>query len=145
MNIQSLYEQDFNLWIQNHILLLKEQRFSEIDTAHLIEELEDMAKGDKREVVNRLIVLIAHLLKWQFQPSMRGNSWSSSINEQRTQLHYLLADMPSLKGYLTEAIDKAYAPAFKLASQDTKLPVSTFPDSCPYNQSQLLNEDFYPE
>ena len=145
MNMQSLYDQDFNLWIQNHILLLKEQRFSEIDTAHLIEELEDMAKGDKREVVNRLIVLIAHLLKLQYKPSFLGNSWSSSINEQRTQLDYLLADMPSLKGYLTEAVDKAYFRAFKLAIQDTGLPASTFPRSCPYNQSQLLNEDFYPE
>jgi hypothetical protein len=145
MNMQSLYDQDFNLWIQNHILLLKERRFSEIDTAHLIEELEDMAKGDKREVVNRLIVLIAHLLKWQFQPSMRGNSWTYSIDEQRVQIEILLSDMPSLKSYLSEAITKSYGRAVKLAMKETKLPLSAFPEQCLYSQSQLLNEDFYPE
>ena len=145
MNIQTLYDHDFNLWTQEHILLLKQARFSEIDTTHLIEELEDMAKSNKRELVNRLIILVAHLLKWQYQPAMRCNSWNSSINEQRIQLDYLLSDMPSLKSYLTEAIEKSYGRAVKLAVNETKLPLATFPATCSYEQKQLLDEDFYPD
>jgi hypothetical protein len=145
MNLQTLYDSDFNSWIQQHILLLKESRFNEIDTTHLIEELEDMAKSDKRELVNRLTILIAHLLKWQYQPDMRSNSWSSSINEQRIQLEYLLSDMPSLNGYLTEAIEKSYSRSVKLAHKETKLPISAFPTQCLYTQDQLLDEDFYPK
>jgi hypothetical protein len=144
MNIQTLYDSDFNSWIQQHILLLKESRFNEIDTTHLIEELEDRTKSNKRELVNRLIILIAHLLKWQYQPNMRSNSWSSSTNEQRVQLDYLLSDMPSLNGYFTEAIEKSYDRALKLAIKETKLPLSVFPAQCLYTQNQLLDENFYP-
>lgn len=83
MNIKALYEQDFHSWIQHHITLLKDLKFSDIDIDHLIEELEGMGKRAKRELVSRFIILIAHLLKWQYQAEMRGNSWRFSIIEQR--------------------------------------------------------------
>jgi Domain of unknown function DUF29 len=66
MNIQTLYKQDFYSWIQHHVALLKDSRFNEIDTTNLIEELEGLAKKDERELISRLIILIAHLLKWQY-------------------------------------------------------------------------------
>jgi len=66
--LESLYNTDFHSWIQQHILLLKAGRVNEIDNMHLIEELEDMGKSDTRELKSRLTTLIAHLLKWQFQP-----------------------------------------------------------------------------
>lgn len=143
MNIQALYDHDFNLWIQRHILLLKEARFSEIDTTHLIEELEDMAKSDARELVSRLIILIAHLLKWQHQPEIQGNSWLSSIIEQRAQILFLLEELPSFNNKMSEAIHKAYPKAREVAVKETGL--SAFPEQCPYNEKQLLDEDFYPD
>jgi len=144
MNTPTLYETDFNSWIHQHILLLKEARFSEIDTTHLIEELEDMAKKNKSELVNRFVILIAHLLKWQYQPTMQSNSWSRTIDEQRDQINDALIENPSLKPYVIEAIEKSYNRAIKLAHKETKLPVSIFPTQCPYTQSELLDEDFYP-
>ena len=140
----TLYDTDFNSWIQEHILLLKESRFSELDINNLIEELEDMAKKNRKELVNRFVILIAHLLKWQYQPNMRSNSWSSTIDEQRDQINDELDDNPSLKNYTIEAIEKAYSRSVKLAIKDTKLPITIFPTICPYTQSELLNEDFYP-
>lgn len=144
MNLQSLYDSDFNLWIQKHILLLKEARFNEIDTAHLVEELEDMGKRDKRELKNRLLVLIAHLLKWQYQAEGRGTSWESSINEQRRQLLLLLKDMPSLKNSMDSAIMEIYADAVDWASDETKMPQTVFPAQCLFTQEQLLDKKFYP-
>ncbi len=91
MNTQSLYDTDFNSWIHAHILLLKEARFAELDTIHLIEELEDMAKRDQRALISNFRIVIAHLLKWQYQPIMQCNSWRSTINIHRIEIKELLA------------------------------------------------------
>lgn len=144
MNSQTLYDTDFNSWIQQHIILLKQGRFNEIDAQHLIEELEDMSKSQQRELISRLIILIAHLLKWHYQPQMRSNSWESTISEQRAQIDYLLDDMPSLKKLIPESVIKAYDRAVKLASKETKLALSKFPNECSYTIKELLDEDFYP-
>lgn len=67
------YEQDFYAWIQHNIALLKQSKFNEVDIDILIDELESMAKRDKRELTSCLMILIAHLLKWQFQPDKQGS------------------------------------------------------------------------
>ncbi len=145
MNTQSLYEQDFNAWIQTNITLLKESRFSELDLHHLIDELEDMGKKHEHELISRFIILIAHLLKWQHQPTMQCNSWLSTIIEQRAQVEYLLEVMPSLKNKIEEAILKAYPKAVKIAIKETGLNPATFPTGCMFSHNELLDEDFYPE
>ena len=143
MNIKTLYEQDFYSWVQHHVALLKDSRFDEIDVDNLIEELEGMAKKDERELISRLIILIAHLLKWQYQPDMQCKSWSSSIIEQRAQVLFLLEDVPSLRNKMPEAILRAYPKAREVAVKETGL--SGFPKQCPYSEKQLLDEDFYPD
>jgi len=144
MNIKTLYEQDFHSWIQCHIALLKESKFSDLDIDNLIEELEGMGKRDKRELVSRFIILIAHLLKWQYQAEMQSNSWRFSIIEQRKKIEYLLKNEPGLKAYVAEAIIEAYPDAVDLAVEETELPLSLFPGSCPYTVQQLLTR-FYPD
>jgi hypothetical protein len=67
MNWKLEYEQDFHQWIEHHLTLLRAGRLNEIDVEHLIEELEGMAGRDRNELVSQLKILIAHLLKWQFQ------------------------------------------------------------------------------
>jgi hypothetical protein len=144
MNIQRLYDTDFNAWIQQHILLLKESRLNELDTTHLIEELEGMAKRDERELKNRLEVLIMHLLKWHYQTEQRSSSWQGSIKEQRRKIARLLKDAPSLKNKISDAINDIYSDATTWASEETGLAKEYFPSECLYTSEQLLNEDFYP-
>ncbi len=147
-----LYEKDFYQWIQQNIQLLRQGRLAEIDTEILIDELENMAKSSQRELVSHLIILLAYLLKWQFQFSQlteswqhfQGKSWRATIDEQRIQIQAQLEESPSLTNYLAEAIDKAYPKAIKLAVKETLLPPSHFPAGCPYTLAQLLDEDFYP-
>jgi len=141
----SLYEQDFYAWIHHHIKLLKQRKFAEIEVEILIDELESMAKRDRRELISHLVILILHLLKWQFQPLHRSHSWRSSIVEQRYQIHSQLEESPSLRAYLSEAMLKAYPKAVELASKESGLPASTFPEDCPYSLEQLLNDEFYME
>jgi len=150
--LTEMYDSDFHAWIQQHIELLKQKRFSDIDIDILIDELESMAKRDKRELASHFAVLIAHLLKWQFQlkqlteqwQTYKGSSWRGSITEQRLKIAKQLQESPSLKNYLAEAIENAYFDAVKIALRETQLPSSTFPVECPYTIEQLLDEDFYP-
>ena len=90
MNYNSLYEQDFNLWLKTTADLLRKQEFTSLDLENLITEIEAMGRSEKRELYNRLIILLLHLLKWEYQPSHRSNSWLSTINEQRRQIIKLL-------------------------------------------------------
>ena len=54
-------------------------RFDLLDIEHLAEEIEDVGKSEQRELENRMAVLLAHLLKWQFQPTHRGASWQKRL------------------------------------------------------------------
>jgi hypothetical protein len=152
-NLATEYDRDFDAWIQQHITLLKQGRVNEIDIEHLIEELEDMGKSNKREIFSHLKILIAHLLKWQFQlnqlselwEKFKGSSWQQSIIEQRSQIIDQIEESPSLKRQLPESVVKAYPKAVELAVRETGLPRSTFPNSCPYTIEQLLDENFYPD
>ena len=139
-----LYEQDLFAWTQQQVNLLTHQRWHELDVENLIDELEGMARRDQREMTNRLIILIAHLLKWEFQPDHQSGSWRGSIQEQRLQLNGLLEDSPSLHQQFIESPEKAYPQAVKLASKETELPTTKFPNECPYELAQLLDEDFLP-
>ncbi len=149
---QSEYEHDVYRWAQHQVQLLKTGQLDALDVAHLIEELEDMGKSTLRELESRLIILIAHLLKWQFQFSqlaaqwqeLEGRSWRNTIIEQRAQILFLFKKVPGLKSKLTEAVNEAYPEAVSLASKETLLPLHTFPNSCPYTITQLLDEDFIP-
>jgi len=146
------YEQNFPGWINQHIAWLKAGQFQELDIDHLIEELEGMATRDKNELVSHLVILVAHLLKWQFQlkqlnerwVEFKGSSWRASIIEQRYRVKDQLENSPSLKRLVTEAITKAYPKAVSLAAKETELPMKTFPKICPYSIAQLLDDDFYP-
>lgn len=94
--IQQEYDKDFYAWILRNVALIRAGRLSEIDREHVAEELESMGKSEKRELINRLALLMMHLLKWEFQPERRGNSWRASIYHQRLKLKKLLEESPSL-------------------------------------------------
>mgnify|MGYP002006146128 CR=1 FL=1 len=70
--------------------MLTSGNWEKLDTAHLFEELEGMSRSEHRQLQNRLIVLLLHLLKWQFQSALQNNSWCLTIVEQRAQIEDLL-------------------------------------------------------
>ena len=89
---------------------------------------------------NRLAVLLAHLLKWQFQPGLRGNSWRLTIREQRRRIDRLLAQSPSLRPELDGILAEAYGDALLIAERETGLPDSQFPAACPWSFDQALHD-----
>ncbi len=138
------YEKDFYAWTKEQATLLREQNFTRLDVDHLIEEIESMGRSERRQLVNRLEVLLLHLLKWQYQPELQGRSWALTILEQRRRIAKLLRNNPSLQPELAEALLEAYEDAAFSAMRETGLLQTTFPQTCPYTLAQVLEQDWLP-
>ncbi|MCJ2543950.1 DUF29 domain-containing protein [Thermostichus vulcanus] len=139
-----LYDRDFYAWIQEQATLLKSGQWDQLDIANLVEEIESLGRQERRELVNRLGILLGHLLKWQFQPQLRGKSWRATITEQRRQIQRLLQDNPSLKPDLSAALQEAYLDGILLVVKETPLSEKDLPTQCPYTFEQAMDPDFYP-
>lgn len=50
--VSATYTADFDLWIQQTARLLQERRWQEIDIDHLIEEIEDLGKSERRGIAS---------------------------------------------------------------------------------------------
>lgn len=139
------YEEDFYGWSMATVGLLREKRMGDLDIEHLIEEMESMGHSVVDQFVNRLTILIAHLLKWQYQPFRRGRSWQLTLIEQRRRIKKLVQENPSLKSKMEAAFIDAYEYALYQAERETELSPKTFPKDCPYTFDQCLDDEFYPD
>ncbi len=139
-----LYQADYYGWLQENAQLIREKRFSELDVDNIIEELESMGKSEKRELSNRLTVLLMHLLKWQYQSVKLLTSWRNTIAVQRIDIRELLEDSPSLRREVADKIAVAYEKAVLAAEVETGIEKQNFPSACPFSFEQILDEDFLP-
>lgn len=139
------YNQDFYAWAINNARLLRAGKLSEIDVENIAEEIECMGKSEKRELINKLAVLLAHLLKWKYQSAKRSNSWKYTIKEQRLRLARLISESPSLKKELEKKLNESYEDACYLALSETGLDEAIFPKKCPFSLKQALEPDFFPK
>ena len=139
-----LYDLDFHAWSSEQAELLKRRSANELDWDNIAEEIESLGKQQRSELRNRLVVLLTHLLKWEFQPEARTRSWTNTIAVQRRDTADLLAENPSLKASHDEAFERAYANARNEASTQTDLPVETFPIEPPFTLEQALDPDWLP-
>lgn len=151
---KTLYDQDFQVWLEQTIRHLQKREFAALDIDNLIEELIELGKSEKRTLESNLMILLAHLLKLKVQhdipPSMK-DSWYRSVIEHRQRVQKNLRDTPSLKSYLETAIQEAYPDARKVAIKEGKLAQfgvripqeSEYPTICPFSPEQILDEDFY--
>ncbi|UHD14587.1 DUF29 domain-containing protein [Thiocapsa bogorovii] len=139
--MESTYDSDFYAWANTQAALLRSGRIDQADIEHIAEEIESMGKSELRELENRLARLFTHLLKWQFQPNRRSRSWTLTIKEQRRRLHRHLAQNPSLKAKLEQAVLDAYGDAILEAARETGLAEETFPPVCPFTIKQILSDE----
>jgi hypothetical protein len=143
-SLAMLYENDFYAWALEIAQLIKDKQFDKIDVEHLAEEVESMGAVTRNALESHLIELMLHLLKWQFQPKRKGSSWQKSIGKQRIGIDKVLKQNPSLKYQYQQRIDECYVYAKRYAAVETKLPISTFPETCPYSVEQLFDFEFLP-
>jgi hypothetical protein len=141
---QTLYETDYLQWIEATVQKLRSQKYESVDWENLIEEIEDRGRSEHRSLESNLIVVLLHLLKWQYQPEYRSGSWESSIIEHRRRIKKSLKESPSLKPYLETIFAEAYTEAVKQAKAETGLPLETFPSQCLYEILQVIDDEFLP-
>ncbi|HBW56319.1 MAG TPA: DUF29 domain-containing protein [Oscillatoriales bacterium UBA8482] len=142
--ITSLYDQDFYLWLQTTINVLKQGKFAEVDLENLLEELESMGRSEKNALKSNLRILVMHLLKYKYQPEKRTNSWRYTITEHRQRLQDTLKTSPSLYRFFEEIFNESYQNARKLASDETGLSINEFTPESPFTVEEVLNPDFLP-
>jgi hypothetical protein len=135
--LATLYEADETAWLDLTAELVRSGRFDQIDAAALAEFLTDMARRDRREVFSRLVVLLAHLLKWEHQPERRSGSCFGTILEQQRELRQLL-DSGTLRNHASDVFAEAYADARKQAAAETGLTRSAFAEDCPWDLDGAL-------
>ena len=143
----SLYEQDFYLWIQETVELLKKGQLEQLDIENLIEEVDSMGKSQRKELKTRLTVLIEHLLKlqyWTTEKDYNARGWRNTIVEQRRQIAYTLVDSPSLKAIINDMFLDCYQDARNDTLRKYQLPLTLFPQESPFSLLEVLDPDFIP-
>lgn len=151
---QNLYEQDFQLWVEQMIVSLKNRDFDALDIDHLVNELADLSQLKTKALESNLVILLAQLLKLMVQKNVSEtmkSKWSESINEHRIRVNQNLKNNPSFKSSLKSALESAYPEARKLAIKDSQNAIigvripkaDEYPQTCPFSVEQILDEDFY--
>ena len=138
-NLDVLYEQDETAWLEAMAALASEGRYGEMDFPNLSEYLTDMSKRDRREVFNRLIVLLVHLLKWEYQPDQRSGSWRATIREQRRELRQLL-ESGTLRNHAAAVLMDAFAEARLQAADESDMDVTVFPTANPWSLDEIMDQ-----
>jgi hypothetical protein len=144
-SLSHLYDRDYYLWLSKTVKLVREEKLSELDLIHLIEELEDMGRSEKRAVESNLVVVLMHLLKYQYQPQKRSNSWKVTIREHRRRLRKLFQNSPSLKPYFEEVFLECYQDAREQACDETGLPLEIFPTEPLFTPEEAIDRDYLPD
>jgi Domain of unknown function DUF29 len=142
---KALYETDFVHWVETTAQLLRTQDYALVDWANLIEEIEDMSRRERKALKSNLVVILLHLLKWQYQPAFRCGSWQGSIREHRRRVNDDLQDSPSLELYFQEILAGCYANARAQAADETGLLLEVFPVTCLYSLKQVRNSEYLPD
>ena len=101
----------------------------------------------RKELRNRLIVLIEHLLKLEYsieEKDFSARGWRGTVVEQRRQINYILADSPSLKPMFNDLFPDCYTDARNDTIRKYQLPSELFPEEPPFSLIQILDVDFIP-
>lgn len=138
----SHYNDDFYAWTQAQAAAIRAGAWADVDREHLAEEIEDVGKSERRAVVSHLRVLLTHLLKWEYQPERRTDSWLHSMVNAQVELQTLLHESPSLAHDLPAVVARAYDQACRVAGFETKRPPTFFPSTCPWSVEVLLTPEW---
>jgi hypothetical protein len=139
------YNTDVYAWAQHQAQALRAKDWSALDVENLAEEIESLGNEQAHAVEGHLRILLAHLLKWQYQPQRRRRSWERSCLNARDEIDRRLRRNPSLRGQVPRFMTEIYTKARRLAQAETSLPLATFPENCPWSMAQVLDDDFFPE
>ena len=141
----ALYDEDFYAWSMEQAPCCAPANSHGSTSRTSPRRMESMGRSDKRHIETRLVVLLAHLLKWRVQVGFRSRSWSATIREQRRRIGRLVREAQSLQPAVDQLLAEAFIEARERAADETGLAESAFPADCPFTAEQVLAQDFLPE
>ena len=144
MSNTTLYDQDFYAWANEQAKRLRSGKLSEADIEHIAEEIEDLAKRERREFIDALASLFRHLLQWEAQSAKQCECRKSRIKGKRLRVAMFLGESPSLALQINELTIRAYRRARLQATIKTGLADHTFPSTCPWSFDQVMADNFWP-
>jgi hypothetical protein len=142
------YDTDFYQWTQTQAAALRAKDVAALDLDNLAEEIDSLGRSDRRAITHQLERVLVHLLKWAYQAPQRaryGRSWRRSVRQARHAIAKLIDESPSLHDYPARQLASAYRYARQQAAEETGLPLTTFPEDCPWAPAQILDADFWLE
>jgi Domain of unknown function DUF29 len=145
VDVSRAYEADYVGWLTDQVSRLRNNPRGELDTHNIAEELADLGKSERRALASHLRNLLVHLLKHAVQPERRTSSWTASIANTRAEIEELLSESPSLRSDFGEQLARQFRRARQQASQETGLPLTAFPETCPYRLEQIVDDEFFPD
>ena len=125
---QSLYHQDFALWVEAQVSALRAGDVAALDVANLTLELKGLTKRDERALGAQLKRIMAHRLKQRDQPQLASRSWQESIENSREEIADIREQSPSLRRTLPGLMSKNYPRAVAQATRDTRTACTVLPD-----------------
>ena len=143
----SLYDIDYQLWLDEVVAQLRSQDFGRIDLENLIEEIESLGRSDKRSISSFLMRLCEHLLKikyWEVEREACLRGWALEVTNFRLQIQAILRDSPSLKNHLNDSFSLEYQNGRKLFLQASRLEANLIPQEPCFTLEQVLDEDWLP-
>ena len=127
---KTIYDKDFYRWSLEQSKFLKQGEYSKLDTVNLIEEIEALGRNERRALESQIRRLLMHLLKIEYQPTFRSQSWDTSVRLARMEIEEILSDNPSLNPKVDKIFTKSYRAARLDAALETGLDEKTFPAKC---------------
>ena len=143
--MSTAYQTDVVAWAREQAALLRAGNFAALDIEHIADEVDDVGKSEQRELANRMSVLLAHLLKWRFQPERGGSSWRRTMREQkRRMILRRLEQTPSLRAdFVSEVwLRDVWSDAVAKAIEETG--IGDLPEVCPWSREEILSAEFLP-
>jgi hypothetical protein len=130
----ALYEQDFFEWGMAQARALRAVRdviqrvapqnsmlqdaLQALDWDNLAEEIEGLARRDRRELTSRVMTIIEHLVKLQHSPATEPRAgWMETIGHARSEIEDIVRDSPSLHREVAEVITRKAERAAQLAAK----------------------------
>jgi len=141
---RQLYESDFAIWLDEQARALKERRAAALDWANLAEEIEGLARSDRRALRSYLENALLHMLElayWDAERELNQRQWHLHLKNARRGMAVILEDSPSMASYLADTFERGY----QAARGDAETLIGRqLPENCEWTLEQVRNDDFYP-
>jgi hypothetical protein len=141
-----LYQQDLARWGTETAALLRTGRLSAVDLEAVAEELDSLGRGDAHRLWGHLRELCVWFMAWNYAVAQRlaHPHWYVRTVSKRTDIRAILWTSPSLRPTLAADLAEAWEHGREVASEETGLPLDTFPETCPWTAAQVIHSCFWP-